>query len=185
MFLSYLLQICSPAIFKVEPRFVIKAYNQLKTKVLQMAREKENLDERLAKVTIDDPENGCYPIVIYIDEAHEIGPLDGFDSAFADLNQEEIVGIYLSTTSGINHLAPPPTMINSGRNAPGVTHLLPFTELYLDTFSHRHFEGPSTDFTLEKVRSIGVAASLGRALYVFTFDKRSWILLSIPDGVLI
>jgi hypothetical protein len=166
--------ICSPMIFKVNSRFVKEAYTRLKTKALRMAGEKENLDEMFANVTIgDDSAIGCYPIVVYIDEAHEIGPLDGFDSAFADLQQEEIVGIYLSTTSGINHLAPPPNMIDSGRNAPGVTHLLPFTELYLDTFSHRHFTGASTDLTLEKVRSISVAASIGRALYVFIIDGRN------------
>jgi len=114
----------------------------------------------------DEPTTGDYPIVMYFDEAHEIGSLDGITSVFGDLKESSIVGIYLSTASRINHLAPSPDMINSDRISDGTTHLLPFTEVSLDPFSHQHFQGLSTHLSLKKVRSILVSASLGRPLYV-------------------
>ena len=158
--------------FIVEARVVIDSFNQFRMKALRMANVQETLDEKLARVTLHgDSETGCYPVVVYIDEAHEIGALDGFDSAFADLREQEVVGIYLSTTSSINELARPTMMIDSDRNPPGTTHVLRFTELYLDTFSHLHFTGAAANLTLQKVRSICVAASLGRSLYVFMFYK--------------
>jgi hypothetical protein len=127
----------------------------------------------------DECNTGRDPIVIYIDEAHEIGSLDGITSVFGDLKQSCVVGIYLSTASRINHLAPSPKTIDSDRNAEDTTHLLPFTEVSLDPFSHQYFKGPSTDLFLKKVRSIIFSASLGRPLYVPLLSlPRSRILMS-------
>jgi hypothetical protein len=106
LFLS--ITICSPMIFKVDSRLVKEAYTQLKTKVLRMAGEKESLDEMFANVTIgDDSEIGCYPIVVYIDEAHEIGRSDiWMDSiVLLRISSKKKSSAYMSTTSGINHLA--------------------------------------------------------------------------------
>jgi hypothetical protein len=167
-----LITLSSLMTFVVKSSVVIDAFNEFRTKALRMANAKESLERKLSRVTIrDDSVDGCYPIVVYIDEAHEIGSLDGFDSAFADLREQEVVGLTLSTTSSMNDLARPSMMIDSGRNPPGTTHVLPFTELFLDTFAHLHFTGAATDLTLQKIRSIRVAASLGRSLYVLYFIR--------------
>jgi hypothetical protein len=139
---------------------VIDTHRQLWTKAFQMDHPHDN--DSLS----DECSIGRDPIVIYIDEAHEIGSLDGISSVFGDLKPSCVVGIYLSTASRITHLAPSPKTIDSDRNAEDTTHLLPFTEVSLDPFSHQYFKGPSTGLSLKKVRSIIVSASLGRPLYV-------------------
>jgi hypothetical protein len=118
-----------------------------------------------------------YPIVIYLDEAHGIGPLDGITSALGNLKNVTVVVIYLSTMSLISYLAPSPDMIDSDRASGDATHILPFTELCLDPFAHRYFTGKSSNLTLKKVRLIRVAASLGRPMYVgifFLFTKSNF-----------
>jgi hypothetical protein len=107
-----------------------------------------------------------YPIVIYLDEAHGIGALDGVTSALGNLKNAAVVVIYLSTMSRINDLAPSPHMIHSGRASGNATHLIPFTEICLDPFACECFVGQSSDLSLTKVRSIRAAASLGRPMYV-------------------
>jgi hypothetical protein len=81
----------------------------------------------------------------------------------------DVVGIYLSTTSNITQLAPSRETIDGDRVSDDTTLVPPFTELSLDIFAPTHFTGSSKDMTLEKVRSIRVAASLGRPLYVLIF----------------
>src|ERR1700727_2617343 len=101
-----------------------------------------------------------YPIVIYLDEAHGIGPLDGITSALGNLKNATVVVIYVSTTSRINYLAPSSNTIELERAPGDATHLAPFTELCLDPFAHKYFVGKSSNLSLKKVRSIRVAASL-------------------------
>jgi len=134
---------------------VINVFAQLKSRAFQEGSQ---------------PENDQFPIIVYVDEAHGIKDLNAMTSVFATFKEAGVVGIYLSTTSHISYLAPlPHDMPNLARSPGGeVTYLLPFTELYLDTFSHLHFHGHRSELSLRKVRSISAATSLGRPLYVFT-----------------
>jgi hypothetical protein len=113
---------------------VINVFAQLKSRAFQEGSQ---------------PENDQFPIIVYVDEAHGIKDLNAMTSVFATFKEAGVVGIYLSTTSHISYLAPlPHDMPNLARSPGGeVTYLLPFTELYLDTFSHLHFHGHRSELS--------------------------------------